>query len=534
MKKSTMMVLSMLLARAGSAQTIDQTKLRSTIRLPEVYINYQFKLSVRNEGASSPNERIADLKKTLRGAASDAPIYLKIGDIYNSEPLNDSKSAQAAYAKGVALFRGQLRRQPANGWVMAQLGTGLSDIKQNQEAEKLLRKSVQVAPKDWRAWVELGKFIQNRNLFPFGGKQFHFDTTDVAALRQKVEAFVNKDALPRRIAQMQKASAEARADFDRAVQLNPNVPETYEARGSFRWIDETIVGNIVKSLQNKTPGAAVGMPAGALDDAWKAADLAPDDPVRQGFAVICEFLQIAATDPDLLTPGQSNNVEKMPAATQARIHTVTGRLQRAAATGNRRKAGVAASALTTIGIFTGNMEMAEQMAKHVLALNPKDEGAMDALAGVYVSGKRFQEFAEVQQARVKQEDTAYNHLVLAKIYDNLPDAALASHQVLIGVKRFPNDLLLNLAEVNVLLRQSGAGSLKQAERILEHAQSLYAKMSAADQKTNETNLNLARSAYMALSGKVDTAKEMLQNILKENADNQYAKDMMAALDSNSQ
>lgn len=514
------------LARAGTAQAIDQAKLREAIKMPALSVSFPFEVNLHSDfgDRQDPAVQIAALQKALRGDPSDAAIYVKIGNIYRAKPLKDDKQAQAAYRKAIPLFRRQLEKQPRNGGAMAQLGRSLFDAAQYAEAEKVLRESVLVAPKDWHTWAELGQFVQNHSLILFGKNSLAgADIEDIAAAQQGLE-----QALPEQIALLRKADTEAHADFDRAVALNPESPEPYEDRAGF-FIGHILIVKMGRSTPGETSDAAGTILPETRNDLWKAAGLVPDDPARQASAAVCEMLHLLETAGESVKPVQPGALDRMPPASRDHIRVLMERLRKSAEDKDPHKAKIAAVALTNISLFSGETAEAERMAKRSLALDPNSRAAWETLCAVYISAHRFKEFAAVEEERLKHDDTPYNRLMLAKSYDRLSNTALASETTFSAVKRFPDDLLLNLAAVDVLLKRPEADALKQAAVSMAHAETLFAKMSEEDRKASRINLYLTRGGYHALTGKVQFAKEMLQSVLAEEPDNEEAKSLIAVL-----
>ena len=519
------------LACAGSAQTIDQSKLRDAIKLPQLAIEFDIHFSSRN-ASDDPNASMTTLQQSLRGSASDAPIYMKIGDLYNSDPLNDVPRAKAAYRRAIPLFRKQIERQPRDGWAMSQLGTGLWESDENAEAEKLLRKAVLIAPNDWRVWAELGKFVQKQSLAALGIgklKPVDFSEEGIAVLRRELEAALSTTARPDRIAQMQKNILEAQGNFDRAVSLNPNSPEPYEVRAGSFWPSQMILQSVIDTAQGKKSDASQGLPIEMLNDMWKAADLVPGDPSRQGMAAYFDIMRLAASAEFKMGMEAPGCIDRMPPASRVNVHTAIARLGKIAEEKDPRNSMKAASALTILHFFNGDMPQMEKWTKRLLSMDPNNKSAWAALSAAYLSTKRYDEFAVAEKDHLKHEDTSYNRLVLAKIYDSLHKPTLASEQVSSSIKRFPNDLLLNLASVDLLLRRPDNAALKQAGDPMAHAESLFAKMSLEDQKSNRANMNLTRGIYLARIGKVAVAKQVLQTVLVDDAENEQARDIIGIL-----
>jgi tetratricopeptide (TPR) repeat protein len=528
-----MMVVILLvwLARAGAAQSIDQTKLREAIKLPEISVTFQFQFHLRDE-SGDPNDstvQIAALQKTLRSDPSDAAVYVKIGDLYSTPPLNNDSQGDVAYRKAIPLFRKQLEKQPQNGRIKAQLGSALYETNQYVEAEKVLREAVRLAPHEWRPWADLGACIQHQALLLASGssKTVPFPIGDFTAIRQALEPLLEK-ATPEQIAMLQKRSVEAHADFDRAVALNPGSPEPYADRSDFFWLDQTITQNVIKIRQGRTSDTTL-FPPEALDDLWKAAGVAPDAPVRQGLSATFEIERGIDAAGDKIDTRQPGNIDRIPAISRDRLHILMERLRKMADGKDPRKAKVAVPVLIYCYLFNGDSTQVEQIAKRTLALDPTSRTAWEALIGVYISMKRYQEIATALEDRLKHEDTPFNRLLLAEVSVKLEKPKLVSEQVFSALQRFPDDLLLNLAAVDVLLKQPEAEALKKAGDSMEHTQTLFAKMSKEDQKTNETNMNLTRGVYLALVGKVPVAKTVIQSVLTDDPDDESAKEIMAIL-----
>jgi tetratricopeptide (TPR) repeat protein len=522
------------LARTGAAQSADHAKLREAVKLPQMSINFQFHADLgRGFGLhDDPTVRIAALRKTLHGDSSDADIYNRIGELYNTHALNANKQAQEAFAKAIPLYRKQLETQPRNGWILAQLGSDLFQVHEYAEAEKMLREAVRVAPQDWRTWAELGTFVQNNavRIFVGNGKTLNFSANGAADLQQKLDPILNKKLSSEQIALLQQATEEAHTDFDRAVALKPDAPEPYERRSSFFFIDTTTTQNIVKIAKGEKPDYTGFLSSRALDDIWKAASLAPDDMTVQVSAATFEMLHGMAAAGDKMAWGQAGNIDRMPETSRERLHAVILLLRTAADANDTHKAAIAATGLADFYLVDGDMDQATQMAARALRLNSTSTSAWEALCISYLGTKKFTELAAALEERIKHDDSPYHRLMLAKAYEKQKNTSLASQTVLSALKRFPDDFLLNLAAATVLMKQTEADALPQAEVLLTHAQALLTKMSAEDKNSNRLELDVARSVYLALTGKAALAKAVLQRVLTEDSDNKNAQELIAVLE----
>src|SRR5262249_54878199 len=116
------------------------------------------------------------------------------------------------------------KAQPNDGWLCAQYARSwdeVADPAEQAEVEKLLRRSVQLAPKDWRCWVALGTSLQRKRLYSFLQECAHCDkergTSDTAKAME-------------RLADIEGSFGEVRQCFAEAVRLVPNESAVYDAR----------------------------------------------------------------------------------------------------------------------------------------------------------------------------------------------------------------------------------------------------------------------------------------------------------------
>src|SRR5581483_4610686 len=98
-----------------------------------------------------------------------------------------------------------------------------------REAESVLRKAVQFAPKQWKCRVALGRFLDWQARLRLSGMTGAADTDN---------------SVSGRVAQTRRALAEAGECFDKAVSLAPDEGEVYFRRGMHRSLETMLLNQI--------------------------------------------------------------------------------------------------------------------------------------------------------------------------------------------------------------------------------------------------------------------------------------------------
>ncbi|MHB8520552.1 MAG: tetratricopeptide repeat protein [Limisphaerales bacterium] len=158
---------------AATPKTIDPAKLRRLVELPEVNVSFgvgyydtrfvSFHGCTRSGNSESPGQAqtdIAALRRQLKGDATDAARYSRLGDLYSD--ADDSTNSDRAYRQAVELYRPQANEQPTNARLLVDFGQALSDGNQDAESEQVFRQAVRVAPDQWKCWTGLGGALERQ------------------------------------------------------------------------------------------------------------------------------------------------------------------------------------------------------------------------------------------------------------------------------------------------------------------------------------------------------------------------------------
>src|SRR4051812_4881009 len=122
-------------------------RLRKLLKLPTVSLEAAFSLNSEEgfallEGKADAPREIANLRKQLKDDSSDAERYGRLGDLYTK--INDSKKAAEAFQKSASLYRQQVASRPDNAELLSSFGRALWAAGNSDEAESVLRRSVQI------------------------------------------------------------------------------------------------------------------------------------------------------------------------------------------------------------------------------------------------------------------------------------------------------------------------------------------------------------------------------------------------------
>lgn len=528
----TAWVLAFVLPVRPAAPASGPERLQRLARLPQ--LSFSLGLAFTANGgfellgdAQDSPRTLQALRNELTGGPADAPRYVKLGRVLAS--LNEGDLAQRAYAQAAQMFEQQgaaESRDPAvlTGWAEALLEQGKAD-----QAERMLRRAVEVAPTNWLAHASLARFLARSALRsaagPSGPAEAFFSPT-----------WVRPDATV--VEQARRQMDEARAAADRAVALGSQQAAAFSNRAAVGSIGRILA--LLTGRGDGAPGDAARrtietnraiFDREALPDLWAAARLTPDTPQPWGCAAMCELLaeafQRGLEQADALLTGEFWPL--MPEATQQRVREAISRL---GAIGESSQPVSAATALTLLGTLQffvlRDTAGGEASLRRATAVDPTFAGGWEALTFGLVLSKRYETLLEVCQARVKHDDNLRSRVLLAKAYEKnrQPDAMVAELEL--ARQRNPEALLANLA--------LGAAYVMTADDESERSRALpllsRATQLAGESPPRELAVEVAfqRGLYFALSGQAGVARSHFRRMLELDPQNAEAAEALQALD----
>jgi tetratricopeptide (TPR) repeat protein len=511
--------LLLALGARGTTPEVGKDALRRLVKLPTVVFqsNWSFDPEAGFTLGSSSEDvslQINALQKKLKNNLNDAEAFLQLGDLYATN--HDAGLAQKMWAKSADLFRRRLESQPDDELLLAGLGHALQGTGRLPEAESILRKAVQLAPKQWRCRVALGRLL------------------DAAARGDIVQLAAAAGSTPPPVALAQRRVSEAGECFDQAVALAPEEAEVYFRRGLHRCLRNIIQAAVrVAGGESKDDVEQLNhtFPAEALDDLQHASRLRPQDYALIGNTVLFEIYSASARQGEV--NWSAFTWTALPDKSQRDIRESITRLENLAEESDPQ---LAAGALEALGILEGQVlhepRSAATHLRRALALNPSRDQAWEALVAVLAQSARYEDLLTVCEDRLKQNDTPRAHLLLAKAYEKLKLWDESEAEILIAVKQEPNNFTATLALAALLLKHSGDDSfLPQANTWLGRSEMLLNQTPAPERNLQQViDLTLTRSIYFALTDEVAAAREFAEAVIKRDQSNKLAQDILSAMD----
>jgi tetratricopeptide (TPR) repeat protein len=525
------LVLVATIASRVAAQQVDKEKLRKLARFPSMSFEFRLNFVAHSEFAAAEQkpktEEIAALQKEMKGDASDAERYQRLGELYLR--LEDSVRAQESFVKAADLYRRQVESKPNDGRLLTQFGNALWFAGKGEEAETALRQAVKVAPQERQGWESLGQVLQSKATLLLVSRSegfnftFGFPSEDYGKLL--AQSLKDKPS-PEQIAQAQKLIDESSDCYDKAVAAAPQDPLAYMNRGAFR-TTRGIVQSMIRALRGERVNPSdVIYPPDAVADLREAARLSPDDWRALTMAVNAEmFSSVLRYQKD---PPESGLEEMLSAQSKQFLREATTNLEKLLQTNNSRDAAGAAEVLGILQFaLWREPSRAEASFRRAIALDPSRDQTWELLGGLMMEAKRTEELLSLCQQRLKHKDTARNRILLAKVYAETDQLDKAEEQVQAALKLEPNDFTANLALAALLIRRSSdASTLLQAGERLAKAGQVLKESPPHKQWIDST---LTRGIYLALNGDVEAAEKQLKQVLEHDEDNEDAKEALQTI-----
>ena len=527
--------LALGLLMQAAAPASGKERLRRLVRLPRVSFQIGvgfdsrrgFGMTLTTPGAGG---EIEDLRKAMEGDGRDAPRYQRLGALYYD--LADSAQARQAWLRAVELYRRQGAEQSDNATLLVGLGEVLGALGRAEEAERLLRKAVKVAPGDWRPQAALGRFLASQTVVAIALDAHRaLDSSAIAAAGgQSAEARLE----PAQAEKGRKLIAEALACQDRAVEFAPQEVEPYISRAGARCVHAALNAVLAAAGWDESQDTLAWtkfLAPAALSDLQTAVRLNGRDFRLLAAAALYEVF-LAAGEHGLarmedLARGAVWGL--LPDGTRQSVRKAMDRLEDLTQGSEARPA---AGALEALGILqylvVRDLRGAESSLRRAVALDPAREQAWETLILLLALSDRPAELLPVCEARLKQRDTAHNRVLVAKACEqlNLQDRTLAEGEA--AQRRYPDDLTANLALVAALLKyNSEPVVLLRAAQLLSKAEQLLGASASRDELVN---VLVIRGLFFGLADRPDDARAHLRKGLELDPDHPQAREALELLE----
>jgi tetratricopeptide (TPR) repeat protein len=485
---------------------VNQTKLRELAHVPcfrlrcmDFNLASGPDLSANVKERQDPAKRIATLRQSLRGDASDAESYLELSGLYQ-----DGEHYEEACTKARDLFLQRLQADPTNGWLRAQYAGVLWT--QVDEAEAQAHAAVRCAPGDWRCWKAWSVTCYRKMLTTlFGASCRLWD--DNRSVQEFFDDLTFSNPGPEALARAEKLLHQAARCMDKAVSLGRDECEAYQSHAAIQcavlnWHDmfgrlhNRPVPNWVEEFR-KTH---------LIRDARRMVRLCPDNPECPIFLARTYFIAAVVTraaDKELQERGFNFDDPKelwhpVPVALKQGEYRALRQLAKLSHHQDPVLAGTAARYASHCCCYTGDVAKAERWAKRAVALDPKCQKNWDVLFLCQDQRGANRELYYVCKKQLKHFPTVRNSLLFASACADLQLLDKAEKVLRHALEQHPDDAHCRLGLAAVLLRKSAkADSLVEAKQCLDQV---------ADRLNDEDNPELAKplqfhqAIYLALTG----------------------------------
>lgn len=513
------------------AQTLDKAKFRQAIELPAIstHLGVQFRANERDGKGNKfePAQKLAELQKKLTGGPEDAEIFLEQRALY-LECEKDEKKASEMVQRAEATLRAHLQGNDSKSAILlTTYGTALEAMSDHPwtDCEKLARRAVALAPRDWQTWSYLAH-VRHQQIPAIlcGGDEKSLPkerrTQEILGrlyLRRLREADVNE---------AEKTLNEVLQYHDKARELAPNEPKRQVARYGFRLTEVVLRNAIAGSRDQKPPYPMQQIERIVLDELESAARLHPEHLLWQSQLV--HQLAILGWQQKTSDKDQTPIKTFRPARPEdaKAIQEALGRIEKLADSARGETAVYCNLMLAALNSSMQENAAVEKHARKVLAIDPTNQMAAEQLQQALFLQGRHADQLQAAQALVQANPAARNCYMLAKALAFNQRYDLAEQACAGGLKRDAADVHCLLGMAALLMRKGDDAATLQAAR--DHLDKARRACRPETGPLALTELEYLTAVYQALSGDAGIARLKLQHMRGENPDSPRYQKLLAA------
>jgi tetratricopeptide (TPR) repeat protein len=466
------------------------------------------------------------LQSVLKEQPGDVRKMVELAELLN-DTAETTNAARAAWQDVEKICRQRLEVGD-DSLLLNQLGEALDNLDRFTEAESDYRRAVLISSNDWKCWASLGNFLQDRAyalLLPQQlARNFRPSPNPVP------QALLDYHPPPDALQQCEAMCGEAGRCLDRVAALAPKEPDARVQLAIFLCASNEISCLIAHFKgEDKPPLDSSGIvksflcPAG-LAEIKQAAELYATNYALIGAASFLTVLEQRMLRSDVSQESLRESVREEILLLQN--------------LGRRPDKQTAAGALATLGVvqlMLGDKPGAHASSREALADDPLLDTAWELLLGTTDDKAPPDELVALCESRLKQVDSARNHLFLARAFLRQEKPEKAVEQAQTVLKTETNNVTAYLILTAADLRRSdNPRFMVAAEEDLQRATELWKAMPAGEESSNrwrEITLNLAIwDGLQDDPGCRETAINCVRAVLQQRPDDQTAKDILHALE----
>lgn len=530
-RTAILLLLTMALSAPAAAPRRGKQRLRELVVLPTLHLHFDFGWTFQGGKWALAQEQelpaeIARARSEFQEKPTDLPRLLELACLLDRD--GQTNEAMALYESAVQLGRKRADQHPQDGLTLTGLAEALAALGKRDEAENLFHKAVLISSNQWKCWVGLGEFLNDRS--------FRSLCPETSLKSASARANLSSTRLPERrpapeaIELSGNLRREAARCFDRAVALAPQNADAFIARAGFQCMsnwDQLLIQQARGS--DEIEGRALQLalfPKAAIPDLERAEKLRPND--YRLISSVAYFHWVNALirgNSDALTP---NN---LPDATRRSIRESMTRLENLADESNAKTAAGALEHLGFLRMTYGDSTTAATDFRRAVKLDPSREGSWEMLLAVSLQVASPQELTKLCELRLKSKESARNRLLLAKLLAKQGKFDDATAQAKLALRTEPDNVVARLMLLALAMRQSTDDNLPlSVAKDLDSANKALAAMPPGEGKSGRAReLILNTAIYVALLDQPDAARKLLDRFLRDRPGDQTARDIRNAL-----
>lgn len=513
-------------------------KLRQLARLPQMDMQVQFIGYTTDEGfavLSDPAEQrleLQQLKQALRGDDTDGERLVRIAQLQGK--LGKREESKATRERAAAMLKKRSESEPQNGRVWSALAEALADSAKPGEQESLFRRGVQLSPDDAELKITLSSHLMDQSLRILLGAD-ELPTNAAPTSTDLLGRVLERPPSASEVERSRKLMGEALELSTAAIRVAPTNAEAWARRGichSFHtYSRETL--RLAESIRttSRPPDPMEAMaalfPAECTADFRKAAELDPGKPRRIMAASMAELIRASLARKELAF-GTPESWSILPEQVRVTLRADLERLLRLAESTDPRIAAAGAECAGMMQFMAmHDLPGALVNLRHAVKLNPEREPAWEMCMAIFVSEDKYAELLPVAEERLRLSDTPRNHIIVAKVLEKLDKTDQAAPHVKEAYRQASTDVLANLSMAALILRQSHDDD--DLTPVVTHLVRAGHAMGSSPSPKNLIDLQVLRALYYALGGKIEMARQIIHKVLEFDKDNEWAKEVLAAL-----
>jgi len=405
----------------------------------------------------------------------------------------------------------------------------LSESGKEAESERVLREAVKNSSSNWLCWAGLGDRLDLKAWSILVG-----DTNRMRSKEnflQQLSSLSSRELTVEQRNDVQSCRREADKCFDRVKSLAPRDPAAALSRAAHCWqaafterVFLVLTGKEVDDSKSFFEIVSTPQTCAAWADAARL--------TTTNYAAIGNWGWLEAT-PSFRKLGEGKPLDTLSPEHRKNVLEAISLLEKL---GDHPNPKVAAGAFEMIGLLRTVVMADENVGKaafqRAVKLDPEREGSWNGLTLSAVNAEDFQELSRICEERLRYDDTVQNRLLFAKTLDRIDLPTKAIEQANKAVALEPNSLLARLYAGALLLKHPESPDAesemrKHFSKALELLDPLI-KRGGDDQLAVPYFLNTA--IVLALDGRTDEAREILQKLGKGNIEEEKYKERLREID----